>query len=202
MSWASVYRLVLRLLPATLRHKHGAAMEALFARELAQAHTVGWLQRARVGMASVWDVVRRAVYERLRVSRDVANDPRDSCVPLPTSRQLLRRHGASFTISFTALTVLLVAVFVRRNLPTLSAAGATEGSLAEAALLAVPFTAALTIPMSVFVAVLWEFTRLGAGGALAVARQTRDGMRRLVLPVLAATFGVAVLSFVVTAEIV
>jgi lipopolysaccharide export LptBFGC system permease protein LptF len=198
MSWERVYRMALHLLPAGLRQKHGHAMETLFARELAQARTQGRLQSARVGVVSVWDVVRRATYEQLRSSRHVVKDP---SVP-PTGRQLLRRSATSFAISFTALTGLLVASFVRRQLPALNAAGATEGSIREVLLLAVPFTAALTIPMSVFVAVLWEFTRLGAAGALAVARRNRDGMRRLVLPVLAATLGVAMLSFVVTAEIV
>lgn len=198
MSWAGVYRVALHLLPAELRQKHGRAMEALFARDLAQARSHGWLQSMRVGVASVWDVVRRAAYEQLRASRDVANDPS----VLPTSRQLLRRSATSFAISFTALTVLLVASFVRKQLPALNAAGAREGSIWDMLLLAVPFTAALTIPMSVFVAVLWEFTRLGAVGALAVARRTRDGRRRLALPVLIATVGVAMLSFVVTAEIV
>lgn len=198
MSWERLYRMALHLLPAGLRQKHGHAMEALFARELAQARTQGWLQSVRVGVVSVWDVVRRAAYEQLRSSRDVVKDP---SVP-PTGRQLLRRAATSFATSFTAFTVLLVASFVRRQLPALNAAGATEGSITEVLLLAVPFTAALTIPMAVFVAVLWEFTRLGAAGALAVARRNRDGMRPLVLPVLAATVGVTVLSFVVTAEIV
>ena len=198
MSWERVYRMALHLLPAGLRQKHGRAMEALFARELAQARTQGWLHSVRVGVVSVWDVVRRATYEQLRSSRDVVKDPSEP----PTGRQLLRRSATSFAISFTAFTVLLVASFVRRQLPALNAAGATEGSITEVLWLAVPFTAALTIPMSVFVAVLWEFTRLGAAGALAVARRTRDGMRPLVLPVLAATVGVTVLSFVVTAEIV
>ena len=62
----------------------------------------------------------------------------------------------------------------------------------EALLLAVPFTAAMTIPMAVFVTVLWVFTRLGAEGTLAAAQQERDGVRRLVAPVLgAAAFSAA-----------
>jgi len=173
----------------------------------------------------VWDVVRRAVYEHACVGRGVTMDPRDfhsqergtlderssrlahtnvgeMYVSQPTGRLLLRRYGTSFATAFTALTVLLVASFARRQLPALHAAGATHGSLAEILLLAVPFTAAMTIPMSVFVAVLWELTRLGADGTLAAVRQRRGGLRRLILPVLAAAAGVAVISLVVTAEIV
>ena len=105
MSWERLYRMALHLLPAGLHQKHGHAMEALFARELAQARTQGWLQSVRVGVVSVWDVVRRAAYEQLRSSRDVVKDP---SVP-PTGRQLLRRAATSFATSFTAFTVLLVA---------------------------------------------------------------------------------------------
>jgi lipopolysaccharide export LptBFGC system permease protein LptF len=56
--------------------------------------------------------------------------------------------------------------------------------------------------MAVLVAVLREFTRLGADGTLAAARRERDGVRRLVLPVLGAAAGVAVLALMVTAQIV
>lgn len=224
MSWASVYRLALHLLPARLRRKHGHAMEDLFTRELAQARTQGWLQTARVGAGGVWDVIRRAVYEHARVgfiTMDLRDSPSqepgppdehssrlahtnigETYVPQPTGHLLLRRHATSFVTAFTALTVLLVASFARKQLPALNAAGTVHGNLAEILLLAVPFTAAMTIPMSVFVAVLWEFTRLGADGTLAAARQKRGGVRRLILPVLAAATGVAVISFVVTAEIV
>lgn len=224
-SWARVYRLALRLLPATLRRKHGRAMEALFAHELAEASTRGWRQRVRVGVGGVWDVVRRAVYEHARLGHGMTTDLRDSStkkrtplddrssqlphgdfgetyVAQPTGHLLLRRYATSFATTFTALTVLLVASFARRQLPALHAAGSPQGSLTEVLLLAVPFTAAMTIPMSVFVAVLWEFTRFGADGTLAAARQNRGGLRRLIVPVFAAAAGVALISFVVTAEIV
>lgn len=123
-------------------------------------------------------------------------------MPRPTTRQLLLRHAASFAIAFVALTASLLGLFATKQLPALSARGAPAGTLAEALLLAVPFTAALTIPMAVLIAVLWQFTRLGADGMLAAARRERDGVRRLVVPVLGAAAGVAALAFVVIAEIV
>lgn len=63
--WVRIYRLALRALPADLRRKHGAAMEALFARELEQARAGGSVRRAVAGLRAVWDVVQRGVYERL-----------------------------------------------------------------------------------------------------------------------------------------
>jgi lipopolysaccharide export LptBFGC system permease protein LptF len=194
MSWTSVYRLALRLLPAELRQKHGLAMEALFARELERTRARGWMHGALAGATGVWDVVRRSVYEQARSERDAIGDP--------TARELLRRHATSFATAFVALTSLLLTRFATHELPALRAPGTPSSVVAEALLLAVPFTAALTIPMSVLVAVLWEFTRLGADGTLAVARRERAGLRRLVAPVLSAAAGVAALAFVVTAEIV
>jgi lipopolysaccharide export LptBFGC system permease protein LptF len=225
MSWTSLYRVALRLLPVGLRRKHGPAMEALFARELGRARARGRLPGALAGAAGVWDVVRRGAYELLRPSHDVVGDLHDlpsreqwsmdahapppaganlgnPHMPQPTPRQLLRRHATSFAIAFGALTALLLALFATKHLPALSARGAPPGTIVEALLLALPFTAALTIPMAVLMAVLWEFTRLRADGTLVAARMERDGVRRLVVPVLGAAAGVAALAFVVTAEIV
>ena len=123
-------------------------------------------------------------------------------MPQLTTRQLLRRHAASFAIAFVALTASLLALVAWRQVPALGAQGAPAGTIAEALLLAVPYIAAMTIPMAVLIAVLHEFTRLGADGTLAAARRERDGVRRLVVPVLGAAAGVAVLAFVVTAELV
>jgi lipopolysaccharide export LptBFGC system permease protein LptF len=201
MSWASVYRLALRLLPPRLRRKHGIAMEALFARELGRARARGRLHGTLTGAAGVWDVIRRGAYEHLHTSQDFAEDHR-GLMPQPTTRQLLRRHASSFATAVVALTALLLAVFATKQLPALITPGTPSGVIATALVLAIPFVAALTIPMAVLVAVLWEFTRLGADGTLATARRERAGIRRLVAPVLGAAACVAALSFVVTAEIV
>ncbi len=64
--WSRAYRLALRALPATLRDKYGQEIEALFARELEQARREGSLKRAVVGIAGIWDVVHRGLYERWR----------------------------------------------------------------------------------------------------------------------------------------
>jgi lipopolysaccharide export LptBFGC system permease protein LptF len=203
MNWARIYRLALNVLPARLRRKHGVAMETLFARELELARTRGWLQGALAGVAGVWDVVRRGVYEAARGNHDVVDEHRDCpLMQQPTARQLLRRHAASLALAFVVLTALLLGSFAFRQLPALTAPDAPAGTFAKALWLAVPFTAAMTIPMAVLVAVLWEFTRLGADGTLTAARREVSGVRRLILPVLGAAIGVAAFAFVVTAEIV
>lgn len=196
MSWPRVYRLTLRLLPGGLRRKHGPAMEALFARELERARARGRLPGALAGAAGVWDAAWRGAYEWFRPQPTPASAHFEGPhMPQITTREFLRRLAASFAIAFVALTAALLVLFASKRVPTLSARGATAGTIAEALLLAVPFIAAMTIPMAVLVAVLREFTRLGAVG-------TRDGFRHLVVPVLGASAGVAVLAFVVTAEIV
>jgi lipopolysaccharide export LptBFGC system permease protein LptF len=202
MSWVSGYRLALRLLPAGLRDKHASAMETLFERELERARERGWPHDTLAGAAGIWDVMRRAAYEQLRSRRGVEGQEERPPLPLPTTAQLLRRHALSFAVAFIALTASLLALFAAKQVPELTARGASAGTISQVVLLAVPFIAALTIPMAVFVAVIREFTRLGSEGALVIARRRREGVRRLVLPVLAAATLVSGLAFVEIAVIV
>lgn len=188
----SVYRLALRLLPAELRGKHGSAMEELFVRELAQAGSRGLLSSAFASTAGVWDVLRRAAYERIRLAPN-------STGPQPTTGHLLRRLAASLAIAFVGLTASLLFQYASVQIPALNARGASAGTIAQFLLLAVPFTAAMTIPMAVFLAVLHEFTRKGVNGILAT---TGRDVRRLVVTVIAAAVGVAALALVVTTEMV
>jgi hypothetical protein len=227
MSWTRTYRLALHLLPAALRRKHGEAMEALFARELQHARERGRLEGVIAGTAGVWDVVRRGAYEQVRPAwgRDAAGERRDRSPsewwnidahePLPaganlggphmpqyTARQLLRRHILSFMGVFVAITIPLLAFSTRNQISMWSAGGATAGSAPEIAFLSVPFIAAMTIPMAVLIAVLRDFTRFRADGTLAAAQRERDGIRRLVMPVLLAAVAIAAVELVLTAELV
>lgn len=200
MSWTTLYRIALHLLPSRLRLKHGTAMEALFARDLERARTSGRLPGAIAGIAGVCDVIRRGAYEHVRSGAGATEPLRDP--PQLTVRHLLRRHAISFATAFAGLTVVLLGHFATNQLPELRATGTPASAVAEALLLAVPFISALTIPMAVLVSVLWEFTRLGADGTLGASRRERAGIRRLVIPVLAAAIGVAALEFVMAAEVV
>ena len=118
-----------------------------------------------------------------------------------TIRQLLRRHVTPFAVSFTSLTVLLVANHAVQQLPRMSARGVPAGTIVEVLLLALPLTVAVTIPMAVFLAVSWVFGRLGAEGVLASARRERHGVRRLVAPVLGAAAVVATLTLVSNTQV-
>lgn len=227
MSWTRTYRLAMHLLPAALRRKHGSAMEALFARELQRARERGRLEGVLAGAAGVWDVVRRGAYEQVRPAwgRSAAGESRDRThskwwnidahEPLPaganlggphmpqyTTRQLLRRHVLSFLGVFVAITIPLLALSTRNQISMWNARGATAGSAPEVALWSVPFIAAMTIPMAVLIAVLRDFTRFSTDGTLAAARRERDGVRRLVKPVLLLAVAIAAVELVLTAEIV
>lgn len=114
------------------------------------------------------------------------------------TRQLLRRHARPFAVTLAALTLLLVANQVLRWAPQLSERGASAATLAEVVLLSVPFTLALTVPMAVFLAVCWVFTRLGREGALG---STRRDFRRLAMPVVGAAAVVASLTLVLNTEV-
>ena len=174
-------------------------MQKLFALELENARARGPLHEAVAGVAGVWDVVQRSAYELLRMGDVQMHDPHTQ---LPATRQLLRGHAFSFAIAFVGLTAVLLFSFASRQVTSLSERGASAGTIAEALLFALPFIAAMSIPMAVLLSVLHEFTRLGADGTLAAARLVRNGVRRLVGPVLAAAAGITVLAFVVTVEIV
>ena len=119
-----------------------------------------------------------------------------------STRQLLRRHATPFAVTLATLTGLLLARHAVRLLPQLSARGAPAGTIVEALALAMPHTLALTIPMAVFVAVSWVFTRLGTEGVLAAARRERHGVRRLFVPVLGAAAVIAALTAVSNTQIV
>jgi len=118
-----------------------------------------------------------------------------------TTRQLLRRHASPFAVTLASLTGLLLANHAMRHFPELSARGVPAGTKVEVLLLALPHTLALTIPMAVFVAVAWVFTRLGAEGVVAAAHRERHGIRRLVAPVLGAAVVMAALTFVSNTQI-
>lgn len=117
-------------------------------------------------------------------------------MPTITTRQLLGRHLVPFSVSLIGLTGLLVANWARQWVPRLAEGGQSTGTIAEAVLLAVPFSLALTIPMAVFLAVAWVFSGLAKEGLLKTARGDRHGMRRLLVPVLAVATAVSALSVV------
>ena len=148
MSWTRTYRLALYLLPGALRHKHGLAMEALFARELQRARERGRLDGVLAGAAGVWDAVRRGVYEQLRPGwgRDSAGERPDHSPsewwnidahdPLPAGAALRERDGVRrlvmptllAAVGVAALAFVVTAVIVPRANVRLAAVMASDGA--------------------------------------------------------------------------
>jgi len=171
-------------------------------------------ERTRFALGAIAAIARLALSENSRTAvhgpgrlvgvrgpEDRAN-PGDPSMSKLTHRQLLRRHAAPFAVSFTSLTVLLLANYAVQWLPQMRARGVRAGTIVELLLLALPFIVALTIPMAVFLAVSWVFARLGAEGVLASARRERHGVRRLVTPVLGAAAVIATLTLVSNTQLV
>jgi lipopolysaccharide export LptBFGC system permease protein LptF len=132
---------------------------------------------------------------------DPANPGGPSMPKLPT-RKLLRRFVISFAVNTAALTALMLINHALRRVPELRAWGVPAGTIVEALLLTMPHTLALTIPMAVFLAMLWLFTRLGVEGVLVSAQLERHGVRRLVAPVLGFAAVIAALTFVSNSQVV
>ena len=198
-----LFRFALHLLPADLRRKHGAAMENLFARNVAARRVHGRLPALLTGATQLVDLAKRAAYEHWRANmltfsrggHMAQTDLEQPVVAMPTTSQLLRAHAVSFIVAFVGLTgVMLINQFAKLQ----SIAQTDNHRLWSTLLLSVPFVAAMTIPMAVFVAVLYQFSRLGATGVLAAVRRVPNSGRRLVMPVLTASALIAMLALSVT----
>ena len=113
-----------------------------------------------------------------------------------TIRQLLRRHLTPFFVSVATLTALFGVQQAARQVPQLSARGLPARGIAEVLVLNLPNIVGVTIPMAVFIAVSWVFTRLGSEGVLTSARRERHGVRRLVVPVLCVAAVIGTLTLV------
>ncbi len=157
---------------------------------------------ARMALSRYSEMAVRAPSRIIGISV-TENNPtrRDPSMPKTPPRQLLRRHVTPFLVTFTTLTALQLADLAAHWLPQLTARGVSAGTFLEVLLLGVPATIALTIPMAVFIAVLWVFSRLGEEGVLSAARGTSHGVRRLVSPVLCAAAVIAALAFVSNSQI-
>ena len=87
-----LYRWALVALPEPIRTKHGDAMAALFARDVARARERSRIAAALAIAAGLWDALRRGAYERLRPSAPHSASPgstrRDPAHPsTPASRE-------------------------------------------------------------------------------------------------------------------
>jgi hypothetical protein len=189
--WCRLYRAALVALPRALREKHGEAMVALYARELIRAGST-W-ERATVTMVAIADVLRRAPYEWMHLALDTRQTPDadERREPLPPVRavDVMRRLMRPFTVAFTVFTTAMLANYADQR-------ALDPSAQLEQLLLAVPFTAALTVPAALFVAVALSIRQLRRATGSPVMPQ---GLRRAVLLV---SSGVAAFMLVFTAVIV
>ena len=101
------------------------------------------------------------------------------------SRYILREHVGPFTFALTALTSLMILNFISRQFGELVGKGLPASVIAEFFGLSIPFTIALTLPMSVLVAVLYAFSRLAAENEVTALKASGVSPWRLVNPALA-----------------
>lgn len=102
------------------------------------------------------------------------------------TRYLIRLHLAPFLFSVTAVTLLMLLDQVGKRFARLVGKGLPWTVIAEVFLLAVPFILAMTLPMSVLIAVLYTFNRLSVDNEITAMKAGGISLPRLVLPVVAA----------------
>ena len=100
------------------------------------------------------------------------------------SKYILREHVGPFTFALTALTSLMILNFISRQFGELVGKGLPASVITEFFALSIPFTVALTLPMSVLVAVLYAFSRLAAENEVTALKASGVSPWRLVTPAL------------------
>ena len=100
------------------------------------------------------------------------------------TRYVLREHFGPLAFALTALTSLMLLNFISRQFGELVGKGLSWSVIGEFFMLSVPFTVALTVPMSVLVAVLYAYSRLAAENEVTALKANGVSPWRLVLPAL------------------
>ena len=102
------------------------------------------------------------------------------------TRYLIRLHLAPFLFSVTAVTALMLLDQVSKRFARLVGKGLPWTVIAEVFILAVPFILAMTLPMSVLIAILYTFNRLSADNEITAMKAGGVSLPRLVLPLVGA----------------
>lgn len=97
-------------------------------------------------------------------------------------RYVLREHAGPFLFALSSLTSLMLLNYIAKRFGDLVGKGLPWGVIGEFFLLSIPFTIAMTLPMSVLVAVLYAFSRLAAENEITALKASGVSMVRLVLP--------------------
>jgi lipopolysaccharide export system permease protein len=86
--------------------------------------------------------------------------------------------------ALTALTSLLLLNYIAKQIGNLVGKGLAAGVIGQFFLLSLPFTVAMTMPMSVLVATLYAFSRLASENEIMALKANGVSLTRLLVPVL------------------
>ncbi len=103
------------------------------------------------------------------------------------SRYLLRLHLAPFIFATALLTTVMLLSEVAKRFGDLVGKGLHWTVIAQVFLLSIPFILAMTLPMSVLVAVLYTFNRLASDNEISAMKASGISMTRLLLPLCVAS---------------
>ena len=107
------------------------------------------------------------------------------------NRYVLKEHIGPFVFALSALTSLLLLQYIARKFGDLVGRGLSWQVITEFMLLSIPFTVAMTLPMSVLVAVLFAFSRMASENEITALKAGGISTRRLMVPALVASTLVA-----------
>ncbi|HEX6316236.1 MAG TPA: LptF/LptG family permease [Gemmatimonadaceae bacterium] len=107
-------------------------------------------------------------------------------------RYVLREHVGPLVFSLTALTSLLLLNYIAKQIDELVGKGLPAGVIGQFFLLSIPFTVAMTTPMSVLVATLYAFSRLASENEITALKANGVSLSRLLVPVLIAASFVSI----------
>jgi lipopolysaccharide export system permease protein len=100
------------------------------------------------------------------------------------TRYLLRSHIGPLLFAFMALTGVVLINTLARSMADLAGKGLPTRVFVEFFILSLPANIALTLPMSVLVAVLYAFSQMAAENEITALRASGVDLRRMVLPLL------------------
>lgn len=98
------------------------------------------------------------------------------------TRYLLRAHLGPFLFALSVLTGLLLVNTVAKRFEEMAGKGLGVGVIAEVFLLSLPYTLALTLPMSVLVAVLYVFSQLTIDNEITALKASGINLLRFAAP--------------------
>jgi lipopolysaccharide export system permease protein len=100
------------------------------------------------------------------------------------TRYLLRAHIGPFFFAFGALTGVILINTIARQMADLAGKGLTGDVILQFFILSLPSNIALTLPMSVLVAVLYTFSQMAAENEISALKASGIDLRRMILPLL------------------